>query len=185
MSANPLNWSSAPANRTLGPSDSGEDSFGFGADELDLNPAPIHAAWILEGNPIARSKLLSRTEDGSASTLFWDCTAGRFNWYYGYDESICVLEGSVILTDGTGATRRLGPGDTAFFPSGSRFEWRVERYVRKIAFCRCQLPLTVELTRLALRVVRAVMRRLGLGTGRAPAPARFVGLNPSAPESGL
>jgi uncharacterized cupin superfamily protein len=151
---------------------------------LALNPAPIHSAWILDGNPVARSRRVSSTEDGWCSTLFWDCTAGRFIWHYGYDESICVLEGSVTLTDSTGTARRLGPGDTALFPAGSRFEWHVERYVRKVAFCRSQPPLRVQVTKLAARVVRALLRRLRLSKGRAGATAGLLGLSPSASDSG-
>jgi len=50
-------------------------------------PNPIQAAWILDGNPVARAELLSSSADGTASTYFWDCTAGRFNWFYSFDET--------------------------------------------------------------------------------------------------
>jgi uncharacterized cupin superfamily protein len=30
-------------------------------------------------------------------TLIWACTEGKFDWYYDFDETIIVLEGSVVL----------------------------------------------------------------------------------------
>jgi uncharacterized cupin superfamily protein len=110
------------------------DSAEYRTNRHQLNSAPIVPAWILEGSPAARGKILSGSTDGKASTYMWDCTAGRFNWSYGCDETICVLEGFAILTDSTGVRHFARPGDTFFFPAGSRFEWSVPSYVRKIAF---------------------------------------------------
>lgn len=69
----------------------------------------------------------------------WDCTAGRFNWYYGSDEVIFVLEGSVLVEDAAGARRQLAAGDIFLFPAGSRFHWTVPHYIRKIAFLHAPL----------------------------------------------
>jgi len=101
------------------------------ADHAALKPAPINADWIIEGAPVARNALLSRSEDGSAFTLIWDCTAGLFEWRYSIDETVYILEGSVIVEDAAGGTRRLEAGATALFPAGSRAVWRVESYVRR------------------------------------------------------
>ena len=57
-------------------------------EQVDLNPSPIHPSWILEGNPVARNRLISSSADGTASALIWDCTAGRFNWFYDVDETV-------------------------------------------------------------------------------------------------
>lgn len=99
-----------------------------------LQPDPIPPDWILEGQPVARRKYLVGSSDERASTHLWDCTAGRFNWYYGCDEVIHVLEGAVEVEDAAGVRRRLEPGDTFLFPAGSCFHWTVPQYVRKIAF---------------------------------------------------
>lgn len=133
----------------------------IGVSNVVLKLSPIRAEWILEGNPITHFKLLSNSADGTASTVFWDCTAGRFNWLYDMDETACVLEGSVSIKDHTGRVRCLSAGDWAFFPKGSKAEWTVERYVRKIAFCRTPMPNSVQFAR---RVYR-VLKRL---TGRRP-----------------
>jgi uncharacterized cupin superfamily protein len=102
--------------------------------------APINASWILAGEPVARVALLSSSADGTASTYYWDCTAGRFNWYYAFDETLHILEGFVTLKAPSGDLRRVVAGDTVFFPAGSQAEWTVEEYIRKLAFCRTPLP---------------------------------------------
>src|SRR5215469_3077729 len=63
------------------------DSAEYRTNRHQLNSAPIVPAWILEGSPAARGKLLSGSTDDKASTYMWDCTAGRFNWFYGCDET--------------------------------------------------------------------------------------------------
>jgi uncharacterized cupin superfamily protein len=108
----------------------------------------------LEGAPVARIQFLSESADGTASTWFWDCTAGRFNWFYTFDETFHILEGTVSLKEANG-TRIVSAGDTVFFPIGSSAEWTVEKYVRKLAFCRIPYP---EYLNTARRVVRRVKR---------------------------
>jgi uncharacterized cupin superfamily protein len=120
-------------------------------------PNPIQAAWILDGSPVARAELLSSSADGTASTYFWDCTAGRFNWFYSFDETFHILEGDVTLKYPSGVSRRVSTGDTVFFPAGSSAEWTVDHYVRKLAFCRTPLPSYLIFARhLVRRLKRAV-----------------------------
>jgi len=138
--------------------------------QLALNPSPIHPEWVIEGNPIARNKVLSSSADGTASTLIWDCTAGRFNWFYDVDETIYVIEGGVVIRDAGGAARRLSAGDTIFFPAGARAEWHVEDYIRKIAFCRAPLPRPIVFAR---RGYRFLKRLVGARGGANAAPAMF------------
>jgi len=132
----------------------------FGTGRLSLNPSPICPDWIIEGNPVARNRLVSSSADGMASTFIWDCTAGRFNWYYSIDETVYVVEGSVVIQDPMGARCRLSAGDTVFFPAGSRAEWNVDSYVQKIAFCR--IPVSRKIL-LAGRFYKALRRLLGGG----------------------
>ena len=49
----------------------------FSGGDVNLEPAPINPDWILEGNPVTRSKLVSSSADGNASTWLWDCIAGN------------------------------------------------------------------------------------------------------------
>jgi uncharacterized cupin superfamily protein len=128
----------------------------FGVSAPNIAPNPINPQWILEGNPQARIEQLSVSADGTAATYIWDCTAGRFNWFYSFDETFHILEGTVTLKEGNG-TRVVSAGDTVFFPIGSSAEWTVEKYVRKLAFCRVPYP---EYLNTARRVARRVKRLL-------------------------
>ncbi len=69
---------------------------------VNLKPSPIEPSWIIEGNPVAQSCALSHSADGVASTIVWECSEGKFNWYYDFDETILVLEGSIVLCRGPG-----------------------------------------------------------------------------------
>src|SRR5476651_2157954 len=100
----------------------------IGNQAVSLDAAPINPKWILEGKPVARNKVLSTSADGTATTLIWDCTAGRFNWIYSIDETLYILEGSVTLKDPAGNSRLVVAGDTVFFPAGSQAEWTVDSY---------------------------------------------------------
>jgi uncharacterized cupin superfamily protein len=129
----------------------------LGVAEISLNPSPIYPNWVLEGNPVARNKVLSSSADGTASTLIWDCTAGRFNWFYDVDETIYVIEGGVVVKDVAGTAHRLNAGDTIFFPAGARAEWHVEDYIRKIAFCRAPLPQPLVFAKRSLRFLKRLV----------------------------
>ena len=89
--------------------------------EVSLGSSPINADWILEGNPIARNRVISRSSDSLACTIIWDCTAGKFNWVYDIDETVHILEGSVIVSDGE-YRRRSGwcPEASLSFPPERR-----------------------------------------------------------------
>lgn len=137
-------------------------------DTYGLVAAPIPQAWILEGNPVARNRRLAGSSDQLATTFMWDCTAGRFNWFYDEDEVIHVLEGSVIIEDTAGVRQRLQAGDTFLFAAGTRYQWTVPNYIRKVAFLH--EPLSRE-----LRIVRGILRRLTSLFRRKPAGAAVWG----------
>jgi uncharacterized protein len=120
-----------------------EESIKFGSGSVALDPSPINSSWILEGNPVARSRVLS-SRDGAFSVI-WDCTAGKFNWFYDYDETVYIIEGSVRLKDAKGVQRRVSAGETVHFPAGSRAEWVVDKYIRKVAFCTRPQPRLIGL----------------------------------------
>jgi uncharacterized cupin superfamily protein len=132
---------------------------------IALRPAPINADWILEGDPVARNRVLSRSSDSLACTIVWDCTAGKFNWFYDIDETVHIIEGSVTVSDGVNPPKVLQPGDVAFFPAGTKAHWHVESYVRKVAFCQRTLPKFAQGPIAMLRKVRARLR------GGAAAPS--------------
>jgi uncharacterized protein len=139
-----------------------EEAVELRRDAYGLSASPIPRAWILEGNPVARKKRLTRSSDNLAGTMMWDCTAGRFNWFYDEDEVIHVLAGSVVVEDAAGARLRLEAGDTFLFPAGSRYLWNVPHYIRKIAFL--YRPLSWE-----MRIIRGIHKRVTAPFRRKPA----------------
>jgi len=139
-----------------------ETNFICGTSNVSLEPAPINAAWILEGNPVARNRTISTSKDGTSVALFWECTAGKFNWFYDVDETVYILEGSVLLKDDNGAQKLVSAGDTVHFPVGAKVEWTIDKYIRKVAFCAAPLPMPLRFMRRALRAVKRL-------SGRQPA----------------
>jgi uncharacterized cupin superfamily protein len=133
-------------------------------DAHGLASAPIPRAWILEGSPVARHKRLAGSSDRLARTFMWDCTSGRFDWHYSEDEVAHVLEGAAVIEDAVGVRRALQAGDTFLFPAGSRYQWTVPGYVRKIAFLHP--PLSG-----GMQIVRHVLQRLAAPFRREPARA--------------
>jgi uncharacterized cupin superfamily protein len=113
---------------------------------VDLKLSPIEPSWIIEGNPEARSHLLSTSADGAATTLIWSCSRGKFNWYYDSDETNVILEGSILLESESMFPKRYGPGDVIFFRQGAHAKWHVEHYVKKVAFLRQTSPFGFGLT---------------------------------------
>ena len=92
---------------------------------VNLTPRPIEPSWIIEGNPVAQSSVLSSSADGLASTMVWHCSEGKFNWYYDFDETILILEGSIVVESDTMPPTRYGPGDVIFFRDGAHAKWHV------------------------------------------------------------
>jgi uncharacterized cupin superfamily protein len=137
---------------------------------VNLTPRPIEPSWIIEGNPVAQSCVLSRSADGLASTIVWECSEGKFNWYYDFDETILILEGSIVLENDTMRPTRYGPGDIIFFKDGAHAKWHVEGHVKKLAFCRTTQPVLLGF---ALRVV-AKLKRILLPPGERE-PASLMG----------
>ena len=124
---------------------------------VNLTPKPIEPSWIIEGNPVAQWCVLSKSADGLASTMVWQCSEGKFNWYYDFDETILILEGSIVLENDSMRPTRYGPGDVIFFKDGAHARWHVEGHVKKLAFCRKTQPAWLGF---ALRVVGKLKRML-------------------------
>jgi uncharacterized protein len=123
----------------------------------DLTPGRIEPSWIIEGDPVSQWSLLSKSADWQAWTMIWQCSEGKFNWYYDCDETVLILEGSIVLESEAMPPTRFGPGDVIYFKSGAHAKWHVEGYVRKLAFFRRSQPVLVGL---ALRVFSKIKRTL-------------------------
>ncbi len=102
----------------------------------DLSPADIAAESVVSGNPKARVKLISQTDDKEVTAVLWDCTAGSFKWHFRSGELVHILDGSVKVESSDHSTRQLKVGDVAYFPAGTDSIWHVEKYVKKLAIIR-------------------------------------------------
>lgn len=129
-------------------------------EDVPLKLNPINSSWVLAGDPVARAGSHSQNLDGWAETMHWDCTAGRFRWHFGWEETVVILEGEVIVTDASNKTTTLRTGDVAYFPFDSWFVWDVPKYVRKIAFCRRPVSRPVRVLARALEAARGILARL-------------------------
>jgi uncharacterized cupin superfamily protein len=134
------------------------------AEDCQLNPEPISEQCILQGKPVARSKVVARTRDWSSSVVIWDCTAGSFRWHYGQDEVIVVVAGDMVLLLQDGTERRISAGDYVFFPAGSVAQWRVDHYIRKVALLKEPMWRPIGF---AMKVWNKILRTFGI-TARVP-----------------
>ncbi len=126
----------------------------------DLQPIPINGSWIIEGTPTARGRAISRSLDGQVWTVVWECTEGRFNWHYGYDETVLILEGSIVLESEHLPPTRYRAGDLILFRKGAHARWHVEGYVKKLALCHATLPSAVSFSIQALRSLKRKLQTI-------------------------
>lgn len=137
-----------------------------------LVPTPIDPAWRLDGGePVTEAAEVASARDGTTAVYLWQTTRAHFRWEHESDEVVTVLDGECFLSDraapdGSRRERRLVAGDVAFFPAGSRTEWRVPERLRKVSTLVRPLPAPLAG---AMRWLRAGKRALGR---RRMAPAR-------------
>lgn len=127
---------------------------------LPMHAAPIEPGWVLLGSPQARVGSHSVADDESATTDIWDCTAGTFRWFFAWDETVVILEGGVHVTADDGTTRVLRSGDVGYFRAGTWATWRIDDYVRKVAFVRRPLPAPIALVYMIASALRSRLRDL-------------------------
>jgi uncharacterized cupin superfamily protein len=107
---------------------------------LELEDDPINPGDVVAGEPRARARTWAVSADGTTTHWAWDCSAGAFRWWFGFDETVTIVEGSVrVEVDGEPAME-LGVGDAAYFPAGRWSTWTVDDYVRKHAVLRVPVP---------------------------------------------
>lgn len=111
-----------------------------GVAQMTMKDAPIEPGWVIAGTPSARLSEHSKSHDEASATAVWDCTAGTFRWFFGWDETVVILDGSVHVTAEDGTQRLLSAGDIAYFKAGTWATWQIDTYVRKVAFVRRPFP---------------------------------------------
>lgn len=126
---------------------------------LSMEPRPINPDWVIAGNPVARAAFHSQPADKCASTVVWDCTAGQFRWFFGWDEIVVILEGEVHVTAEDGSSRTLAVGDVGYFKGGTWATWHIDNYVKKAAVTRKPFPLPLSLFYRVLGRLRSVAKQ--------------------------
>jgi uncharacterized cupin superfamily protein len=129
------------------------------ASDDELVPAPLDPTWIVEGTPQARARPLALSDDGTIYASLWETSAGRFDWHYGRDEIIHILEGEAELTSESGLVITIRRGDMVWFPAGHIVHWYVPEYIKKVALFSAPVSLP---RRLAQRIpfARRVVHKL-------------------------
>lgn len=114
--------------------------FSATAQDVPLAPSPIEPAWIKSGEPQAEIATWAHSADERLMAAIWRCTAGVFDWHFGSDEIVHIMEGSVDVTGPDGTTATLNAGDVGFFPAGTVWQWSIDDYVLKHAIVRAVPP---------------------------------------------
>jgi uncharacterized cupin superfamily protein len=90
-----------------------------------MKPMAVNPSWIKSGTPKFMVAETSNVATVGVTTGLWSCDGpGVFEWTYGTDETIHLIEGAVEI-EYMGKTLKLGPGDTAFFRAGTQATWTV------------------------------------------------------------
>jgi uncharacterized protein len=100
--------------------------------DAKLAADPIDPKQIISGNPQAANFEFSTSADSRETSGVWSCARGSFHWTFDTDETAIILEGQVTVQMENGATLHLGPGDLAFFSSGQKCIWTVEKNLREV-----------------------------------------------------
>jgi uncharacterized cupin superfamily protein len=114
------------------------------AEHQALPSAPVPPEWVRAGRPQASALQLTRSPDGGLVTGVWECTPGRFRWYFACDEVVVILRGRGTVRVGE-IVHRLEPGASVYFPIGTDSEWEIESTVRKHFTHRFPTPLAHRL----------------------------------------
>ena len=99
--------------------------------ERPLTGFSVDPTWIRSGQPNFRATETSRSPDGESISGLWACDGpSSFEWTFGLDETVHLLEGKVEV-EYLGRQFTLRPGDTASFHAGTRAVWTVRAHAKK------------------------------------------------------
>jgi len=96
---------------------------------------PVAPEEELEGKADARCLFTAQSADQQAIAGFWSCQPGRYEFYFGYDEFVYLVEGEVTVIQGERSIT-MRPGDTAHFPQGCTTIWQVTQKMTKYFVAR-------------------------------------------------
>ena len=87
------------------------------AADVELDDWTLPDEAIVDGNPVAKGKLLWQSDDKRLANGVWSCEPGSFNWEYTWDETIYFIEGEAVITDQDGNTQPTAPETSSSSPS--------------------------------------------------------------------
>jgi len=100
-------------------------------ESVSMGPLSVNPSWIVAGSPRFRIAGFGSAPGNSAGIGIWECVGpAKFTWYYGVDETIHILEGSVDI-EYMGKKFTLNAGDTTHFSYGTSATWTVRNHVKK------------------------------------------------------
>jgi uncharacterized cupin superfamily protein len=98
---------------------------------IGLEPAPLPASWLLEGDPSPRIKIMTCSPEGGLLSGIWTCRAAKFRFdYTTFDETVHIIRGVAEVRIGDEVTH-LRAGSIAYFPKGASAEWTVHEPIHK------------------------------------------------------
>ena len=125
-------------------------------------PSPTDPSWIKSGTPNFRMNATAVSPDGRTVSGLWACDGpSTFEWHFGEDETIHVLEGGVEI-DYLQHRVTLRAGDMFRFRAGTTALWHVPVHVKKM--------FTLQRPGLLLRAWRRLERGAGVMPGWRSAP---------------
>ncbi len=101
------------------------------AKTYELTPGEIPQK-VLEGRPTFAETLLWVSEDGSCLTGIWSSTVGRWEVVWPWNETCYIIEGQVEMTDHSGKSVILNPGDMFLCIKGAKHMFNVIQPVKKL-----------------------------------------------------
>jgi uncharacterized cupin superfamily protein len=90
---------------------------------VDLGPPGDLGGQVLEGDPAISARV--DFADGAFTAGVFQATRGKVLIHFPFTEHATILSGSVELTDATGVTVTLRPGDSYLITQGSNILWNV------------------------------------------------------------
>lgn len=101
------------------------------AEERHLGEFQVDSRWILSGQPVFKGVETLRSPDGKVVSGLWSCEGPTtFEWYFGQDETVHLLEGKVEV-EYQGRRFSITPGHTATFHAGTKAVWHVPAHAKK------------------------------------------------------